>query len=182
MRQYKDPEFGAKAAEHAMDLLDDGIFRAGRRSTAAPLPGNNLERANLGRAGASTSRQARETVEAMHAVEGAWLEVCKVTLPSHLPPEYAERLQAARWELLDISDELEEIWQAKAKAIWAALPVESRVRRLRTMAEEVRGCAEGTEERTLRADHLGFRIRLDPEAARMAGFDGVDGEFQATAP
>ena len=100
-----------------MDLLDDGIFRAGRRSTAAPLPGNNLERANLGRAGASTSRQARETVEAMHAVEGAWLEVCKVTLPSHLPPEYAERLRAARWELLDIGDELEEIWQAKAKAI-----------------------------------------------------------------
>ncbi|MBE7247479.1 MAG: hypothetical protein INR63_21255, partial [Actinomycetospora chiangmaiensis] len=131
----------------------------------------------LGRAGAATARQARETLDAMHAVEGAWLDACKVTLPPHLPPEYAERLKEARWELLDISDELEELWRAKASAIWSTLPVESRARRLRRMAEDVGRFEEGTKDREFHAEHLAFRIGLDPEAARMAG---LGSEFPAT--
>lgn len=182
MRQYKDPAFSLKAAEHALDLLDDGLFRAGRKGTASPLTGTNLERANLGRAGACEARQAREILDAMHAVDNAWLDVCKVTLPSHLPPEYAERLKAARWELFDISEELDELWRSRASAIWSTLPVESRMRRLRQMAEEVGSLREGTEEREIRAGHLDFRIGLDPEAARLAGIDTGGRIIQATAP
>jgi hypothetical protein len=170
VRQYKDPAFSMKVAEHALDLLDIGMFHAGRGITP-PLPGNNLERANLARAGASTARQAREILDAMHAVDRAWLDVCKVVLPSHLPPGYAERLKEARWELFDICEELGELWEAKATAIWSTLPVESRARRLRQMADDIGNLSEGTEEREIRTGHLNFRIGLDPDAARMAGFD-----------
>lgn len=161
MRYYKSEKFALKAAEHAQDVLDQHLFDIALRSDA-PSPGSNI-----GRAGRTHGLRAGQTLETMHAIEQTWLSLCKIKLPANLTTAYSERLREIRWELLDISEEISDLWKSEASEIWNGLSFKSRVSRLCSMADALTECVD-VHDRDLWVGHLRWRLRQDPVAAQAA--------------
>lgn len=165
MRQYANTEFALKVANHAQDILDQQLLDLSAEGEQ-PTP-----QSNLGRAGATLGMRAERLLLAMHSIDRAYRELCAVELPKAAPRDVDRRLHRARHELLDLGEQVGELWEVAAAAIWMRLPLESRVLRLQRMAHELDVWQDGEDVREVWIDHLRMRLRMDPVAARFAGIE-----------
>lgn len=172
MRNYQNPEFRQRVAMAVQDILDAEDY------DLVPMEEEPQPSTNLSRAIATCIKEYRAAEKNFERLEALWFDSNNVMLPQGTTSSARRTLRKVRNAILQLERQADETFYYFKRDIWRALPIDDRIRRIRSMTDallemKVVGTARDSESAEWYANAvsaLQSRAIFDQKAADEAGF------------